>query len=216
MKKQDQNLQGFRLPIKAKSCLKALGLCLSLGLLAACESVGDSLGLGRKAPDEFAVIDRPPLSMPPDFSLPAPQAGAPRPQEKPAAAEAAAILGQEKKEASPASAAETNLLNAAAANEIDGNIRATIDAEAGEVTDATPEFVRSLLFFREEQNNAKAPLDATAEAARIEAAKAKGEPLTKGATPLQPQRGQPAEISSPTAEKSGPESSQSEKTESKK
>lgn len=40
--------------------------------LAACsegQSARNILGLGRKNPDEFRVVSRPPLSMPPDFTL---------------------------------------------------------------------------------------------------------------------------------------------------
>jgi len=39
--------------------------------LSACEgqNARDILGLGRKAPDEFRVVSRPPLSTPPDFQL---------------------------------------------------------------------------------------------------------------------------------------------------
>lgn len=37
----------------------------------------DTLGLSRKAPDEFVVYSRPPLSVPPEFELAPPQPGAP-------------------------------------------------------------------------------------------------------------------------------------------
>src|SRR5579871_3802882 len=55
----------------------------ALVALAACSDLRESLGLGRTAPDEYTVIDRPPLSMPPDFGLRPPQPGAARPQETP-------------------------------------------------------------------------------------------------------------------------------------
>ena len=58
-----------------------LVLAVTAVALSACGSVREDLGLGRSPPDEFAVIDRPPLSMPPDFSLRPPTPGAPRPQE---------------------------------------------------------------------------------------------------------------------------------------
>lgn len=47
--------------------------------LAACESgdVRDTLGLDRAAPDEFKVVSRPPLSVPPEFDLRPPEPGAP-------------------------------------------------------------------------------------------------------------------------------------------
>lgn len=51
-------------------------------VLAGCENAKEELGLTRKAPDEFAVIQRAPLEMPPDYTLRPPQPGAARPQEE--------------------------------------------------------------------------------------------------------------------------------------
>ena len=53
--------------------------CLAaLLLLAACDSnsMKSTLGMGQKAPDEFVVVSRPPLVMPPEFDLQPPQPGA--------------------------------------------------------------------------------------------------------------------------------------------
>lgn len=46
-------------------------------MLAACSgsSVTETLGLNREAPDEFVVVSRPPLSVPPDFNLLPPEEG---------------------------------------------------------------------------------------------------------------------------------------------
>lgn len=60
-----------------------LGLALigSLALpLGACGgSLADSLGMGKRAPDEFAVVRRQPLIVPPDFDLRPPRPGVERP-----------------------------------------------------------------------------------------------------------------------------------------
>lgn len=53
-------------------------LCL---LLCACSNNGadsfrETFGLNRKGPDEFQVVSRPPLSVPPEFNLVAPKQGA--------------------------------------------------------------------------------------------------------------------------------------------
>ena len=50
--------------------------------LAGCAggSVQDALGLGKRAPDEFSVVQRAPLVIPPDFELRPPRPGEPRPQ----------------------------------------------------------------------------------------------------------------------------------------
>jgi hypothetical protein len=42
-------------------------------------SVQDALGMSKRAPDEFAVVKRAPLIVPPDFELRPPDPGAPRP-----------------------------------------------------------------------------------------------------------------------------------------
>jgi hypothetical protein len=51
-------------------------LCVML-LLAACSGgeVNETLGLNRRAPDEFVVVSRPPLVVPPDFDLSPPRPG---------------------------------------------------------------------------------------------------------------------------------------------
>lgn len=55
---------------------------LAIGVgLSACSGVQKQLGLERVSPDEFAVVSRAPLSLPPDVNLRPPQPGAARPQE---------------------------------------------------------------------------------------------------------------------------------------
>ena len=43
--------------------------------LGACDSVKRAISGGKKAPDEFAVYKRPPLSLPPDYALRPPEPG---------------------------------------------------------------------------------------------------------------------------------------------
>jgi hypothetical protein len=54
-----------------------IALILLLPLLVACEdgAVRNTLGLDRSAPDEFTVVSRPPLSVPPEFTLRPPRPG---------------------------------------------------------------------------------------------------------------------------------------------
>ena len=69
-------------------------------LLAACNGgeMRDTLGLNRDAPDEFTVLSRPPLSVPPEFSLRPPVAGEANPRELTADEKARGVLiGQEAK-----------------------------------------------------------------------------------------------------------------------
>lgn len=56
-------------------------LLFAAGLLAGCSEARQAMGLGKRAPDEFTVVKRAPLSLPPQYTLRPPQPGAPRPQE---------------------------------------------------------------------------------------------------------------------------------------
>ena len=49
--------------------------------LSACDTLKEQAGLTKKAPDEFTIITKAPLVMPPDFSLRPPRPGAKGPQE---------------------------------------------------------------------------------------------------------------------------------------
>ncbi len=72
-----------------------VGVVLSLSL-AACSGTKKQLGLERDPPDEFAVVTRAPLSLPPDYKLRPPEPGAPRPQEAPVSAQAReAVFGRD-------------------------------------------------------------------------------------------------------------------------
>jgi hypothetical protein len=65
--------------------LLAVAWSCSVLLLGGCTSLRQMVGLDRTGPDEFAVESRAPLTIPPDFELRPPQAGAARPQEVSAA-----------------------------------------------------------------------------------------------------------------------------------
>ena len=57
--------------IKHKTIMKhffLLLLILSL-LFYSCEKVRESAGVNRKSPDEFAIVENPPLIIPPDYNL---------------------------------------------------------------------------------------------------------------------------------------------------
>lgn len=56
-------------------------LLVAAGLLAGCSEARQAMGLGKRAPDEFTVVKRAPLSLPPQYTLRPPEPGAPRPQE---------------------------------------------------------------------------------------------------------------------------------------
>ncbi len=63
--------------MRKKQLVVKLALVALCALLSGCggQNARDILGLGRKAPDEFRVVSRPPLSTPPDFQLRPPVEG---------------------------------------------------------------------------------------------------------------------------------------------
>ena len=118
-------------------------------LLAACGEIREDLGLGRNPPDEFAVVERPPLSMPPDYGLSPPRPGAPRPQAVDADQQARSALfeaGAKKTsaKAQAASGGEQALLAASGAAKADPGIRNVIDRESAQKAVASPHLVERL------------------------------------------------------------------------
>ena len=155
--------------------------------LAACGSGSDlarNIGLTRDAPDEFTVSTRAPLSMPPDFSLPAPLPGATRPQEQSARASAEAALVPQTALATQnttTSAGEAALLNAAGPN-VPSSIRNQVDREAS-LEANNRGFTDKLMFWK----SAPPPgvvVDPQREAQRLRENAALGQSVQSGDTPI--------------------------------
>ena len=164
-------------------------------LLTGCSDARESLGLGRSSPDEFVVVDRPPLSIPPEFGLRPPRPGAPRPQEvDPSVKASDALFGADKANSLNAadifastgttdtSGAEQALLAKAGADKANPNIRTVINTESTQKTDVPDHLVQDLLSSKKPEPGTV--VDPAAEAARIKAAQAAGTPLNQGATPV--------------------------------
>jgi hypothetical protein len=161
-------------------------LALTCAALTACGSVREDLGLGRSPPDEFAVVDRPPLAMPPDYGLRPPVPGAPRPQEiDPSTRASETLFGNSENNAANASLSpgENVLLSQTGANKADPSIRTTIASESSQVVDVSPHLMQRLLWWKNDTQPGNV-VDATAEAARIKEAKDKNQPLNQTATPV--------------------------------
>ena len=68
--------------------------------LAGCTAAGRALGITKVTPDEFRIVTKAPLTVPPDYSLRPPAPGEPRPQElQPESAARNALLGVRQGEA---------------------------------------------------------------------------------------------------------------------
>lgn len=168
---------------------------LSLSL-AACGGGGlkDALGYGKEAPDEFAVVTKAPLVIPPDFALRPPQPGAPRPQEvgiRPEAGAQAALLGDAAKTDGAAIAAtpgQAALLDQTGAAQADPSIRQVVNAENRSLVEKDDSVVDDVLFWRDKKAPAEPTVDPTEEQKRIQKNDAQGKPVTEGDTPVEKPR----------------------------
>lgn len=164
---------------------------LSLAL-AGCggDSLRDTLGYGKSAPDEFAIVTKAPLVIPPDYSLRPPQPGAPRPQEmeiQPSAAAQRAIIGEQAltAEVSPSlSAGEQALLQQSGADAADPRIRQVVNAETRSLVERDKTFVDDVIFWRKPGTPPDERLvNPAEETQRLQQNEAEGKPVTEGETP---------------------------------
>lgn len=112
-----------------------------------CAGAGKALGVEKNAPDEFRVVTRAPLTLPPDYSLRPPRPGDPRPQElRPDAAAKAAVFGQDVGQT--ATAGEKALVANAGADAVDPAVRAQVDIESGGLVHKQEDFANSVINFK--------------------------------------------------------------------
>ncbi len=142
-----------------------------------CAGLGDKLGLNSQAPDEFKVVAKAPLVVPPDYSLRPPAPGEPRPQElQPESAARLALVGQQ--EATQRSEGETLLVGRAGGQKADPLIRYMVDDQFGSIAHKDKSFADTVMFWKKgppppvtpaQASGAltPAPLDPVAEQAKI-------------------------------------------------
>ena len=175
----------------------AVGLPLAT---SGCSNVKETLGLTKQSPDEFKVVSRAPLSMPPDYNLRPPTPGAPRPQEGTPRDQAQNAVFQyaetgagglpadaippigEGEADSAQSSGESALLQSAGAAGVDPNIRQLVDSETA-VDEANSRTLADTLTFWREPEPYGEVVDPAAEQKRLQENAALGTPVTEGETP---------------------------------
>ncbi|WOF73050.1 DUF3035 domain-containing protein [Parvibaculaceae bacterium PLY_AMNH_Bact1] len=169
-----------------RNLTRVILLGLSAAALSACgSSLSDSLGYGKEAPDEFAIVTKAPLVIPPDYSLRPPRPGAPSPRETaPGSLAQAALLGSASgsQTTNGPSAGELALLSNAGALNADPAVRDLIDDETRALKQKDERFLDDVLFW-EKPSEPNRVVDATAEAQRLRENEALGRPVTEGDTP---------------------------------
>lgn len=170
------------------SFLRRLGALCAAGLVAVslsgCGEARKAMGFEKSAPDEFAVVARAPLSLPPDFQLRPPQPGAVRPQEGTARDQArSALTGQRPVDDGSRSPGLVALLNKAGADRAPGDIRSTINRELAALAQEEESFTDRLVFWRGPETPGTL-VDPAKEAQRIRSNQALGTAVTQGDTPM--------------------------------
>lgn len=170
-----------------KKTLKSIvTLSCALLMVGGCSKAKEQLGLTRTAPDEFAVVKRAPLSMPPDYTLRPPRPGAARPQEGQIDAEARAVVfGSEQASRSKPTSTESYLLQQTGGELADPSIRDQVDYETNILEPEEEPVAERLLgwTFGDDDQPAARVVDAKAEAQRLQKNVDEGKPLTEGETP---------------------------------
>ncbi len=167
------------------------GCCLALlAALSGCENARRSLGMGKQAPDEFAVLTRAPLELPPDYGLRPPEPGAKRPQEASTRDQARRILlgGAASADAaarpgSRISTGESAILKRAGALNADPSIRQKVNRESTGIALAEAGFLDKIIFWQEPLPPGVV-VDADKEARRLREASAMGTAPNKSDVPV--------------------------------
>lgn len=165
--------------------MQRIALFLLPLLLVGCSETREALGLNRNMPDEFVVVDRAPLVVPPDFTLRPPQPGAPRPQEAAPSRQAEALtFGEAAPAPSTASGLEQQVLATAGADKTSKDIRKLVDEESADSVGASRHLVDDILWWRKQEPQNGGIVDAAAEAERLRRNQAQGAAPNAGATPI--------------------------------
>lgn len=159
--------------------------------LSACADARKSLIQEKKAPDEFAVYSRAPLTVPPQFSLRPPSPGAPRTGGKdPTGLAYQAVTGQAPVENARTTAmsftgttGELALLRAANALDTDPLIRETVNKETSVLAEETLTVTERLLFSQKASATLGSVIDPEKEARRLKENQALGKDLNEGKVP---------------------------------
>jgi hypothetical protein len=167
-------------------------LLASLLALAACGDTARTLGLTREAPDEFQVVTRAPLSLPPSMGdLPVPRPGAQRPQELSARERGestlapAAVLGEGRRDR-PTGAEAALVAQAGQASGIastSGNVRRQVDEESLRLDRPQRNVVDRLMFWQDPPPPGTV-VDPTRESQRLRENSALGRSPEDGETPI--------------------------------
>lgn len=166
--------------------LIVLAALLAPVALSACTDVKRSLGYEKQPPDEFQVVQRAPLSMPPEFTLRPPQPGTVRPQEGTTRDQARQVLVGGRSAApittEGRTAGDLALMKRVGADSIQPEIRVLVNKESQALADADKSFQDRIMFWRKSEPPGAA-VNASKETQRLRENQALGKSVSEGETP---------------------------------
>ncbi len=140
-------------------------------LLPGCSGLAKALGLNKSSPDEFAIVTKAPLVIPPDFSLRPPRPGASRPQDVEPGQAAAQLLfadfGQPRDTGPRQSRGEQALLSQAGALQVDASIRRVLERETTMLARKDRTFADQILFWQGDDSLTEQVVDAASEPQQV-------------------------------------------------
>lgn len=121
---------------------------ISFGL-SACGGSNDLVGFNRDVPDEFNVVTRAPLVMPPDMYLRPPAGGSRGPQDQSSTDRGrTAVFGAPQRQEGDLTQDEQTLLSRAGADEVDPDNRPSVNTDGSEPVKKDESFIDSIMFWR--------------------------------------------------------------------
>lgn len=164
-----------------------LAILVVTAALSGCKNVKEELGVGRHSPDEFTVVKRAPLTLPPDYGLRPPEEGSIPPASVISNQAKAALMGQSA-EPAPKGSAEKQFLDKLGASNADPSIRAVISEENGVIALENQSVADKLIFWEgEAEAQQKMPasvVDPKKETDRLQKNKEEGKPVNEGDVPV--------------------------------
>jgi hypothetical protein len=136
-------------------------------LLAVAAAVGaTACSTGPRTPDEFRVVRKAPLTVPPDFNLRPPSPGASRPQDlQPDVQARVAVFGTDLGQT--ATEGEKLFVRALGGEATDRTVRAAVDFDSAQIVRKNRSFADAILSFGRPVATAEPVVDAAAEAERL-------------------------------------------------
>lgn len=135
--------------------------------LIGCAGFREAIGVKKVSPNEFDVVTKAPLVIPPDYALKPPAPGSGPSADSSELAAQRALIGDVNANTAGLTPGERALLNDAGAQYADPMIRQVIDQEYAGIIDKKRDLADRLIFWSHPAQAKEAELDAAAEARRL-------------------------------------------------